>query len=69
MTNVYHLSTPQRKPQPTRRLGKYDRLQQQMLQRAAFRGLTRELIQAQAARGELNPAVLDYMIDAIGIEP
>jgi hypothetical protein len=65
MAPVYHFPRS-----PQRRLGNRDGTQQESCRGAearAFKELTRDLIQAQAARGELPPTLLDYLLTAAGV--
>lgn len=74
MSNVYHL--PLRNRKPSRRLGKYDRLQQHLPRRAASRAalpaspwdeLTSVLIVENNRRGTLAPGIVEAFLVGIGL--
>jgi hypothetical protein len=69
MDNVYHL--PALSAKPVRRMGRIDRLQQQLLRRAelrdretraAFDNLTDALVMKQAEAGTLSPRVVEALL-------
>ena len=74
MAKIYHL--PLRNRKPSRRSGKYDRLQQPLLRRAASRAalpaspweeLTGVLIMENHRRGTLDPGIVEAFLVAVGI--
>jgi hypothetical protein len=74
MSNVYHFPLPKRKP--SRRLSKYDRLQQHLLRRAELRAeppaspwdeLTSVLGMEKNRRGTLPPGIVEAFLVAAGI--